>query len=276
MISTLMISGSLQTSGSIAVNQLAASDNLVVHLDANISTYTAQPFMSKPSLTGTSTSVLTWPNKWPDISGNNNHAYPCTTITSYASSANFPLTSSYLNNCVYFKNSVHNFRLNPIQETTGPLSVFIWVRRKGTGGAGGQWLINKRVTAFSSVNSYYQIIISTVTRFSIAINNQSTGIILNSPVISNNVWYNIGFTIEDRTPTSRVTAYINGESYGSSLLGGTLGMPTGSLQTILGRQSWAATGNANVDMSQVLIYNKCLTAQEVLNNYHITKYKHTN
>ena len=255
------------------VNQLARKGNLVVHLDASPSTYTAHPFNSDISRTGTNVSVLDWPNRWNDLSGNNNHAYPCTTITAYTSSANFPLTSSYLNNNIYFNNSLNNFRLNPIQETTGPLSIFIWARRKGGGGAQGQWLINKRVTAFSSADSYYQIIISTATRFSIAINNQSAGIILNSPVISNNVWYNIGFTIEDVTPTSRVTAYLNGVAYDTSLMGG-IGMPVGSKEVIMGRQAWSTTGNANADMSQVLIYNACLTPQEVWNNYQITKYKH--
>lgn len=273
MISTLTVSGSLVVSGGLTVNEIARKENLVVHLDASPSTYTAHPFNSNISRTGTTTSILTWPNRWNDLSGNNNHAYPCTTITSYTSSANFPLTSSYLNNNIYFNNSLNNFRLNPIQETTGPLSIFIWVRRKGTGGTGGQWLINKRVTAFSSANSYYHITFTTTPAVNIAINNQSAGLVFNSSTISNNVWYNIGFTIEDRTPTSRVTVYLNGVSYGTSLMGGT-GMPVGSREIIMGRQAWSTTGNANADMSQVLIYNTCLTPQEVWNNYQITKYKH--
>ena len=255
------------------VNQLARKGNLVVQLDASPSTYTAHPFNSETGLLGTSTSVLAWDNKWIDTSGNNNHAYPCNDIVSYKSSPNFPLTSSYLNNNIYFNNSIANFRLNPIQETTGPLSIFIWARRKGNGGAQGQWLINKRQTNFSAADSYYQIGFTNDPGINIAINNQSTGVLLNYRPISNNVWYNIGFTIEDVTPTSRVTAYLNGVPYGTSLMGGT-GIPVGSKEVIMGRQAWSTTGNANADMSQVLIYNACLTPQEVWNNYQITKYKH--
>jgi hypothetical protein len=273
MISTLTVSGSLIVSGGLTVNEIARKENLVVHLEASPSTYTAHPFNSDISRTGLSATVLNWPNRWNDLSGNNNHAYPCTTIGAYTSSANFPLTASYLNNNIYFNNSLNNFRLNPIQETTGPLSVFIWVRRKGAGGSGGQWLINKRQVNFTASDTYYHITFSTTPAVNIAINNRSAGLVFNSSAISNNIWYNIGFTVEDVTPTSRVTAYLNGVAYGTSLMGGT-GMPVGSKEVIMGRQAWAAAGNANADMSQVLIYNTCLTPQEVWNNYQITKYKH--
>lgn len=274
MISTLTVSGSLIVSGGLTVNEIARKENLVVHLDASPSTYTAHPFNSDISRTGTNPSILDWPNRWNDLSGNNNHAYPCTTINAYTSSANFPLTASYLNNNIYFNNSLNNFRLNPIQETIGPLSVFIWARRKGTGGSDGQWLISKRQFSFAASNSYYHITFTNTPAVNIAINNQSVSpIILTSNTISNNIWYNVGFTIEDVTPTSRVTVYLNGVSYNSSLMGG-IGMPVGSREIIMGRQSWAANGNANADMSQVLIYNACLTPQEVWNNYQITKYKH--
>jgi hypothetical protein len=257
----------------VNANQLARKGNLVVHLDASPSTYTAHPFNSDISRTGTNVSVLDWPNRWNDLSGNNNHAYPCTTIIAYTSSANFPLTSSYLNNCIYFNNSFNNFRLNPIQETTGPLSVFIWVRRKGAGGS-GQWLINKRQVNFAAPDSYYHITFTNDPKANISINNQSSGLIFtSSAVISNNVWYNIGFTVENVTPTSTVTAYLNGVPISSSLMGG-ISMPVGSKEIIMGRQAWSTTGNANADMSQVLIYNACLTPQEVWNNYQITKYKH--
>lgn len=257
-------------SSTVNVNQLARKDNLVVHLDVSPSSYTAHPFNSNAALTGDRTSVLTWPNRWIDLSGNNNHAYPCTATGTYNSSANFPLTSSYLNNNIYFNGSNNNFRLNPIQETTGPLSIFIWARKKATG---AQWLINKRVTTFSSAQSYYHITFTNTPAANISINNQASGLLFTSATISTDVWYNIGFTTEDATSTSTVRAYLNGVQFGSSLMGGT-GMPVGSQETIIGKQAWADSGNANADMSQVLIYNACLTPQEVWNNYQITKYKH--
>jgi hypothetical protein len=264
------------------VNQLARKGNLVVHLDASPSTYTAHPFNSSTSRTGTTNSVLTWPNRWNDLSGNNNHAYPCTTVNAYTSSTNFPLTASYLNNNIYFNQTVANFRINPIQETTGPLSVFLWVRRKGVGSAQGQWLISKRdPTLFNTSTSYYQMFLNpTSYTLGVSINNLAPTeagtrtLTTSSPnTASLNTWINIGFTVSDNTPSGIFTAYFNGVQYGSVTVG-QQGMNTGSLQIVFGRQVWNAGGFANADMSQVLIYNACLTPQEVWNNYQITKYKH--
>jgi len=55
-------------SSTVNVNQLARKGNLVVQLDISPSSYTAHPFNSNIALTGTDTSVLTWPNKWIDLS----------------------------------------------------------------------------------------------------------------------------------------------------------------------------------------------------------------
>jgi hypothetical protein len=266
----------------VNANQLARKGNLVVHLDASPSTYTAHPFNSDISRTGTNVSILDWPNRWNDLSGNNNHAYPCTTVNAYTSSANFPLTASYLNNNIYFNQTPANFRINPIQETTGPLSVFLWVRRKGAGSTQGQWLISKRdAGTFNQPTAYYQVTLNRPSyTITCAINNNGptepdtkalTTSIPNTASIGS--WINIGFTVSDNTPSGIFTAYLNGVQYGSTVVG-QQGMNTGSLQIVFGRQVWNAGGFADADMSQVLIYNACLTPQEVWNNYQITKYKH--
>jgi hypothetical protein len=245
-------------SSTVNVNQLARKGNLVVQLDISPSSYTAHPFNSNIALTGTDTSVLTWPNKWIDLSDNNNHAYPCTTTSPYTSSANFPLTSSYLNNNIYFNGSINNFRLNPIQETTGPLSVFVWVKRKGTGSdSDGQWIISKRVSLFNDPLTFWQIsFVSNTAQPRVAIGNTSASPpVLDSPIsVTNNIWANIGFTVEGQSSTSIVRAYLNGIQYGTAAVGGN-GMNIGSQQIIMGKKTWTNGGTLNADMSQVLIYN---------------------
>jgi len=298
MISTLTVSGSLIVSGGLTVNQLARKGNLVVHLDASPSTYTAYNFNSG-SRNGTSASILDWPNRWTDLSGNNNHAFPITCsstglpnlsnngILLYTSSA-FPFISSSLNNSVNVNtwgssspNRYGALRLNPIQETTGPLSVFLWVRPKNNTALAQNFYINKRSNVTSlipGVGCQWQINGGTSAKFYGSVSY--TGSIINfavassSATYSNNIWYNVGFTLTGPNVGDTITLYVNGKQDGipTTLTNNVI---FGSRQIIIGRNDWASTSNMmNADLSQVLIYNTCLTPQEVQNNYQITKYKH--
>ena len=291
MISTLTVSGSLIVSGGLAANEIARKENIVVHLDASPSTYTAYDFNSG-SQNGTNTSILNWPNRWTDLSGNNNHAYPIKNIvastagiTGYSSSA-FPFLSSYLNNSVVIStfasvspNRDNGFRLNPIQETTGPLSIFLWVKPTNTTLA-QNYYINKRSNTNSiipGVGCQWQIIGSSG-KFSAQISY--TGSISDFAVADSistytiNTWYNIGFTLTGPNVGDILTLYINGAPNATTIL--TNNIIFGSRQIIIGRADYssAQTLRMSANLSQVLIYNACLTPQEVWNNYQITKYKH--
>ncbi len=287
MISTLTVSGSLIVSGGLTINQLARKNNLVVHLDASPSTYTAHPFNSG-SFTGNSGSILTWPGRWNDISGNDNHAFPIKSVVaggtpqqiiSYSSSA-FPFSSSYLNNSVNVNTwasiSPYRFgalRLNPIQETNGPLSVFLWVRPKATTLA-QNFYINKRPNS-GTTQAQWQLVGNSV--FTAAI--FYTGSWATSTAISSttsftaNTWWNVGFTLTGNNTGDQLSIYVNGKLENSILL--TNNIIYSPNQIIIGRNNWSSTTNMmNADLSQVLIYNTCLTPQEIWNNYQITKYKH--
>lgn len=294
MISTLTVSGSLIVSGGLTVNQLARKGNLVVHLDASPSTYTAYPFNSGSfSVNNNSSSILDWPGRWNDISGNGNHAFPIKAVVadgtpeqiiSFSSSA-FPLSSSYLNNGVLINtfstianpNTYQAFRLNPIQETTGPLSVFLWVRPRGSTNLNQNFYINKRPNS-GTTQAQWQMV-GSAGRFTTAIFYTGSYLDANSLAISSttiftiNTWWNVGFTLTGNNAGDIFSIYVNGKLENSTVL--TNSITYSSNQIIIGRNNWDSTSNMmNAFLSQVLIYNACLTPQEVWNNYQITKYKH--
>jgi hypothetical protein len=293
MISTLTVSGSLIVSGGLTVNQLARKGNLVVHLDASPSTYTAYPFNSGSFFViNDSSSVLDWPGRWNDISGNNNHAFPIRAvtasgtpqqITTFSSSA-FIFNSSSLNNSVYVEtwlasNPLTRFgalRLNPIQETTGPLSVFLWVKPTATAQA-RNWYINKRPNS-GTTQAQWQLVGSNG-KFSSGIFYTGSYLdadslsILSTTTFTINTWWNVGFTLTGNNAGDTFSLYVNGKLEGSATLTNSITYTPN--QIIIGRNNWGSNTNMmSAFLSQVLIYNACLTPQEVRNNYQITKYKH--
>ena len=274
-------------SSTVNVNQLARKGNLVVYLDASPSTYTAYPFNSG-SQSGTNTSTLTWSNRWTDLSGNNNHAYPINggnNVSSY-NSYGFNLTSSYLNTAVYVSGSGIStrpaLRFNPLIETSsfGPgYSISMWIKLRTSGPVGNlgatQWILGKRDNAGTS--QQYQLATDSSLNLNTTFWYGSTAIGLTpSPTLTTNVWYNITTVVEGLTAGSLVKSYLNGT------LRSTFEVPVGatlntlSKQIIIGRNSWDNAQNygSDFDLSQFLIYNAALTPQEVWNNYQITKYKH--
>jgi hypothetical protein len=300
MISTLTVSGSLIVSGGLTVNQLARKGNIVVQLDASPSTYTAYEFNSG-SQSGTETSILNWTNRWSDTSGNNNHAYPVRVVStpsgiSYSSSF-FPITSSYLNNGINVfglgNTTTTNlndraFRFNPINESSNSsYSIFTWVKFNINTSTFGnqriQVIIQKRTLnsdkyfdfgALGPSNSgpFYPIF-SVYSGSGVA---QPITISAPSQTVSLNTWIQYGITIEGGIGGSGARLYVNGTQVAYNDLSLLNYSPnTGSRQILMGRFDWASnTARSNYNVSQVLIYNTCLTPQEVRNNYQITKYKH--
>ena len=268
------------------INQLARKENLIIHLDASPSTYTAYPFNSG-SRNGTNVSVLDWPNRWTDLSGNNNHAYPFFSTDGVANynSFGFPLTSSYLNTGVYISSSGQfsrpGFRLNPIIETSSlepGYSISMWLKLRSDPPNGTQFIIGKRTVSGTTQQYQFNSGGSGVNRY-IRFNfwYSSTLITVDSTtVLDLNTWYNLTAVVRGLTAGSLIEAYVNGrlESSTTVPVGATLN--TLSLQTIIGRNSWFDSSNlgSEFDLSQLLIYNCALTRQEVWDNYQITKYKH--
>lgn len=269
------------------VNQLARKGNLIVHLDASPSTYTAYPFNSGSGISGNNTEILTWPNRWTDLSGNNNHAYPIfgtNGVTTY-NSFGFPLTSSYLDTGIYISSSGTSnrpgFRLNPIIETSSlepGYSISMWLKLRSDGPTSTQFIIGKRTV--TGTTQQYQFNsggpgASRNIRFNFW---YSTSIVTvdSTTVLALNTWYNLTAVVRGLTAGSLIEVYVNGklESTGTVPVGATLN--TVLLQTIIGRNSWVDSSGlgSEFNLSQLLIYNCALTKQEVWNNYQITKYKH--
>jgi hypothetical protein len=168
------------------------------------------------------------------------------------------------------------FRFNPIQETTGPLSIFIWVKLSSTVSGGYYWIAQKRGQSATTTSFFWDMICSTARNFTINLYNSSAGVAAShtvTPAVSLDTWYQLGFTVDNYTAGSKCNFYFNGQLVASSTLNGN--MNVGSRQIILGRPDWASsTIRSKFWLSQFLVYNVALTPQEVLNNYHITKYKH--
>jgi hypothetical protein len=277
--------------GSLTINQLARRDNLVVQLDASPSTYTAYPFNSG-SQTGESGSILTWSNRWTDLSGNNNHAYAFKNgggstyqVATYASGG-WPLSSSYLNNSVFIDSFSNNaftnggLRFNPVIESTGPLSIFLWLRpRIDITGAAITVVLDKR-SQDNVLNtdrfSQYDITWNPSTGFTTRIYYTGSGNSVNTGTfggtLSATTWYNVGFTLTSNLTGGILTSYLNGVAQGSATL--VNDMFYYNRQIIVGRANEVNTNRAAMDLSQFLIYNVALTPQEIWNNYQITKYKH--
>jgi hypothetical protein len=277
--------------GSLTINQLARRDNLVVQLDASPGTYTAYPFNSG-SQSGVSSSILTWSNRWTDLSGNNNHAYAIKNmggstyqVATY-NSGGCPLSSSYLANSIFinlFSNGASSgLRLNPLIESTGPMSLFVWVRpRVDITGLDGVVVLDKRKQN-EPLGGEPEFAQYTMTWN--ATNGFATGVYYNANsltavqignmggTLSPTTFYNVGFTLSNNTAGSTLTGYLNGVAQGTTTLPGD--MIYANKQVIIGRRNPDTSNKAAMDFSQFLIYNVCLTPQEVWNNYQITKYKH--
>ena len=283
MISTLTVSGGL------SINDLARKENLVIHLDASVANYTAYEFNSG-SRNGTNVSILDWPNKWTDLSGNNNHAYPIRAITAdntngitgYSSSF-FPITSSYLDNGVnvFGLGNLVNLndramRFNPIIIENTPFSIFTWIKfntNTSTFNDRPQFIIAKQIAGSVSwgINGL-QTTNSGPLKLNFYLGSTDSA---DSPTYSivTGSWCQVGATVDSGSASNFINLYINGQLVTTTPIT-TFPTPV-SQQIIMGRPNWASnTVRSNFNMSQLLIYNCALTPQEVWDNYQITKYKH--
>ena len=223
------------------------------------------------------------------MSGNNNHAYAFKNgsgayqVATYASGG-WPLSSSYLNNSVFINNypfgTNGGLRFNPIVESTGPLSIFLWLRpRIDITGTDGVVILDKRSQAGDPTDQFaqYGMTWNSVTGFAVGIyylgnSNSSIGTGAYGGPLSSTTWYNVGFTLTSNLTGGILTLYVNGVAQNSVTL--TNNMDYANRQIIIGRRNPDVNNRAAMDLSQFLIYNVALTPQEVWNNYQITKYKH--
>lgn len=217
------------------------TNGLVLNLDA------ANPRSYPPPYNGTT---------WFDLNGSNNAAFinGPTFNTGSNGSINFDGSNDYA--------SISNYDLD---NQTG-LSIFAYIYPNTV--TGFRWIINKRN---NTGDAQWQINIVDNILYSTIFGGSSAGIGTVSSSIVNNAWYHVGFSTIGTT-NGNLTLYVNGTPRHSLLLTGN--RKTGSRDVIIGTDAWSgfpgfALYNGRIASTQ--IYNRALSATEVLQNFNATR-----
>jgi len=161
-----------------------------------------------------------------------------------------------------------DFGKTPTSFPTGDISAFIWVRPStlnyGWNIILTKWFQNTDTGGYSDFHfaiypngaSYYQNLYTTT---------QSN--LFGSTALSLNTWYHMGFTISN----GFMQMYLNGVTDGALRTNSRTNYPQSSLW--LG-DARTGVGGLVGNLGSVLIYNKGITADEVLQNYNATKHKY--
>jgi len=96
--------------------------------------------------------------------------------------------------------------------------------------------------------------------------NTLNGSNLSTPTISTNTWYNVVFVREGNSITGGYKAYLNGILYGNA---NTVTWSTTEGLSVGGRADAPQPLNGNI--SQVLIYNRALSSNEITQNFNALK-----
>jgi hypothetical protein len=96
--------------------------------------------------------------------------------------------------------------------------------------------------------------------------SSANGSNLSTPTISTNTWYNVVFVREGNSITGGYKAYLNGILYGNA---NTVTWSTTAGLSVGGRADAPQPLNGNI--SQVLIYNRALSSNEITQNFNAQK-----
>jgi hypothetical protein len=161
-----------------------------------------------------------------------------------------------------------DFGKTPTNFPTGEISAFVWVRPStlnyGWNIILTKWFQNTDAGGYSDFHfaiypngaSYYQNLYTT---------SQSN--LFGSTALSINTWYQMGFTISG----GKMQMYLNGATDGA--------LRTNSRTNYTQSSLWLGDARAGVgglvgNLGSVLIYNRGITADEVFQNYNVTKHKY--
>lgn len=149
------------------------------------------------------------------------------------------------------------FRLTTLPVTNG----FHYVISKGASATAGGWGLQILETG------RFQVVTKTT-------GGANTCIRLSTTALSTNLWYNITAILTTSTTTiatNNVTMYLNGQLETGTLsqLSTYSGDTTTPIQ--LARRGGTAAGYMNGNIANAQIYNRALSASEVLNNYNATR-----
>jgi hypothetical protein len=148
-------------------------------------------------------------------------------------------------------------------------SVSLWVKRTGANDAQSAYITQINTSSGATVN---MAVYANYSGFNNS--DQATGAFFNSGIwysgtsvtLTSNAWIHMTTTWNG----SAVVTYLNGVQIGSNTVVGQTS-PSGTANYRIGR-TWTSGGTAYIrsEIGQVLIYNRAITAGEVLNNYRIT------
>jgi len=210
------------------------TDGLVLYLDAA----SRQSYISGSTV-------------WNDLSGNNNSG----TLT------NGPTFSSANGGSIVF-DGVNDFVEVPNFNTANTITVDVWVK-KTSGNSWQGWLGNWNTTGIGDSWLLTQNNSNRASFYIMHTNNVGDNIVDTSGIIVGNVWYNYTGTFSNST----LSLYKNGSLVNSkSTLQNTIYQ--NSLKIWCGRFSGFYL---NGQLSNGKVYNRALSADEVLQNYNATK-----
>jgi hypothetical protein len=162
-------------------------------------------------------------------------------------------------------------------DSTNAFSVFCWVYPTNLtlGSSDGNylnWIINKRDSSVDrqwqlyTYNSFFRLNI-----WDTSVNTNTLILIGSTQAIVNN-WYYVGLTTTGITG-GFVKLYVNGTEEATGTL--TFNRKTGSRDLVIGSTAWSLPGGLNWagSIGGTKIYNRALSAAEILQNYNATRYR---
>jgi hypothetical protein len=221
-------------------------DGLVLYLDAKY---------SYPGATGTNPDVYTW----YDMSGNENHGELKNGV-SYSGTDGGSLVFDGVNDYVKLDSFISGIE--------NSFTVGLFVNRNGDGLNFPRFFLNARVNTSITITQYG---ITTGVLYRLTSGSTLYEYNLPSGTLVNNEWVYLSFSYDGAT----MRAYINGIEYGSGNSVNINVNTASSYHPFIGGDGVevddASISSFDGKISQVSIYNRALTAQEVLQNFNATR-----
>jgi hypothetical protein len=194
---------------------------------------------------------------WSDLSGNNNNG-TLTNGPTYTSSFGGGIVFDGTNDYITIPNA-SGVNIGTVNHTEN-----VWIKTSTTA--------NQRITfkRYGGLGYGYSLNISNGT-FAYEILTPSNYIVITGPSVTANTWYNVCVSI-DRSGAGRM--YVNGTQAATADYSSFVGLDiTNTYQLTLGAVESSFGGGAyfNGTIASVCVYNKNLSASEVLQNYNANK-----
>ena len=197
---------------------------------------------------------------WSDLSGNGNNG----TLTNGPTFSAGNLGSIVFDGTNDYVTVANASSLNP----SNGISVSVWVKFTSTINNTRQMMVEKHTTNSSGWwfagenNKIVWLVMGT------SGGEKMIDLTNNTSIISGTI-YNIVGTYDGTSSTLKL--YVNGRDDGGTIAGGGSGLSSSSNPLIIGKQHNWGNGPSSITMFNTSLYNRALSAAEVLQNYNATK-----